>query len=69
MNMRKRKASLFSLAAKLCDVETELKDLQDLFDLQRKRMGEATAIWQKATGNTYNPDLGELLTWLLNNLK
>ena len=45
-------------------LRTELQEFSDLFDLQRKRMTEATSVWQKATGNDCNPDLGELLEWL-----
>lgn len=42
------------------------KCLQAIFDMQWKRMGEATKLWQEATGKTNtHPDLGALLTWLI----
>ena len=47
------------------------EELQQLFDLQWKRMGEATAAWREANpGNDLVcPDLGKLLTWLLARIK
>ena len=47
----------------------ELAEMNALFDLQRKRMTDAVKEWQGATGATYYPDLGQLLTWLLENRK
>lgn len=41
-------------------------ELDNLFDIQQTRMGEATKLWQEATGETETlPDLGELLDWLM----
>lgn len=57
------------LKVQLAAAETELAEMNALFDLQWKRMGEAVKEWQRATGETYNPDLGQLLTWLLENRK
>ena len=39
---------------------------EELFELQSKRVREATKLWQEATGrhDTF-PDLGDLLTWLM----
>lgn len=50
-------------------VEQELNDFQSLFDLQRKRTGEAVKFWQLETGESYHPDLGLLLEWLINKAK
>jgi hypothetical protein len=46
-------------------LQQELQDYSDLFDLQQTRMKEAVALWQKATGEKYLPDLGVLLGWLI----
>lgn len=44
----------------------ENAELNHLFDLQHKRMGEATKLWQQETGRDDTwPDLGDLLTWLM----
>ena len=60
------------LGAKVIHLEDEIKHLKEvnqeyetLFELQRRRMLEATKLWQNETGrhNTY-PDLGDLLQWL-----
>jgi hypothetical protein len=41
-------------------------ELQATFDLQWKRMGKATKLWQKETGkHDIWPDLGDLLDWLI----
>jgi len=47
------------------ELEQELQELRDLFDLQQTRMEDAVALWQAATGNTCLPDLGVLLKWLM----
>ena len=57
------------LKMRLLGAETEISEMSALFDMQRKRMVEATAEWQRATGETYYPDLGQLLAWLLDNRK
>lgn len=45
----------------------EAAELQSLFDLQRKRMDAARALWQQAHPDKENvwPDLGDLLAWLM----
>ena len=51
-------------------VEDEVKELQAVFDLQQTRMGEATKLWQQATGEHDTlPDLGVLLDWLMGEIK
>lgn len=51
-------------------LKQENDEITQLFDLQHTRMTEATKYWQKKTGkkNTM-PDLGNLLTFLLNEIK
>ncbi len=49
----------------ILSLQQELQDYSDLFDLQQTRMKEAVALWQKATGEQYLPDLGTLLEWLM----
>ena len=45
------------------------EELNQLFDLQRKRMQEADKRWQEATGkHDVWPDLGDLLDWLMENM-
>ena len=47
---------------------TRAGELQDLFDLQYTRMGEATEAWRAEAPEErelIQPDLGDLLTWLL----
>jgi chromosome condensin MukBEF ATPase and DNA-binding subunit MukB len=49
-------------------LKAELADYRALFDLQFTRMQEASALWRaEAPEERYNvmPDLGELLTWLM----
>lgn len=50
----------------IAQLEAELAEYKSIFDLQQKRMGEATKRWQAATGR-YDalPDLGDLLQWLM----
>lgn len=44
----------------------ETESYVSLFDLQWRRMNEATAMWRKATGqHNVSPDLGKLLEWLM----
>lgn len=50
---------------RLLAAEQEIEDLNSLFDLQRKRSIEANKLWQKDTGENYNPDLGELLRYFM----
>ena len=48
-----------------------LDSLEALFDLQWKRMGEAVALWRTEDPEgrkLISPDLGALLTWLMDNL-
>lgn len=48
----------------------ENTEINSLFTLQSKRLAEATAYWQKRTGKKgVLPDLGQLLTFLLNEIK
>lgn len=46
---------------------SEVVELNALFEMQQKRMGEAIKLWQKRNpGNDLVwPDLGRLLTWLM----
>jgi len=47
-------------------LEAENKELNALFNMQQRRMGEAVKLWQDATGKHDTlPDLGRLLDWLL----
>lgn len=64
------------LAAVLAIVERdqagELAELRTLFELQWRRMTEATAMWRaEDPENRANvlPDLGDLLTWLMGRVK
>ena len=50
---------------RLLAAEQELEDFNSLFDLQRKRSVEANKLWQKDTGEKFNPDLGELLRYFM----
>lgn len=50
------------------DLEQEVADLRALFDMQWKRMGEATARWRAEDPEAralIAPDLGDLLKWLM----
>lgn len=48
-------------------LEQEIKEMQELFDLQHTRSREADKLWQEATGKHDTlPDLGRLLEWLIN---
>ena len=51
----------------LIELAKRTAELDALFDLQWKRMGEATKAWQEAHPGKDDvwPDLGDLLTWLL----
>lgn len=50
--------------------ESELSDYRRLCELQRKRMNEATEMWRQATGrHDVLPDLGNLLTWLMDEIR
>ena len=47
-------------------LETELKELQSLFELQHKRTIEADRLWQIAHNQPHVwPDLGKLVEWLM----
>lgn len=48
------------------EAEAKRDEYKHLFDLQQKRMTEATKLWQWATGkHDVLPDLGDLLNWLM----
>jgi hypothetical protein len=49
------------------DLWDELDEVNSVFELQQRRMAEATALWRKENpGNDLVwPDLGTLLTWLM----
>lgn len=56
-------------AAAVASLRDGYAELQRLFDLQHSRVGEATELWQKATGKEgVLPDLGELVKWLLDKI-
>lgn len=50
---------------------TKIAEYDSLFALQFKRMGEATAMWRARNGGNelISPDLGVLLTWLMDSVK
>ena len=47
------------------ELQERLDEYDALFYAQRARMGKAVAMWRRATGKSYWPDLGELLEWLM----
>lgn len=52
--------------ARLTELESRNKDLEDLFHLQQSHMGEAVEFWRRQTGrHDVTPDLGGLLAFLL----
>jgi hypothetical protein len=54
------------LETELNEAKTELAELESLFELQHKRSLEAMKLWQDAHNEPdVWPDLGKLLTWLL----
>ncbi len=54
------------LETELAEAKTELAELESLFELQHKRSLEAMKLWQDAHNEPdVWPDLGKLLTWLL----
>jgi len=61
------KKELDALRAERDDLKAEVIEYQEIFDLQRLRMKEASAHWRAAKGeaSTVWPDLGDLLTWLM----
>ena len=54
-----------SMKYRLAAAEAELEDFNSLFDLQMTRSREAHKMWQKDTGKTCHPDLGELLRYFM----
>ncbi len=63
-----RPAEVWLLLNHIKEVEGENFELNRLFEIQQKRMGEATALWRKAQGPEKEftlPDLGDLLGWLM----
>lgn len=55
-----------TLAAEVRRMERRENELNNLFELQQRRMEDAAKAWQAGTGKTdVLPDLGELLTWLM----
>ena len=57
-------------SAMYADWTEDREQLQAVFDLQQTRMGEATKLWQQATGEHDTlPDLGVLLDWLMGEIK
>ncbi len=56
---------------RIITLEEEQRDHTRVFELQHKRMSEATIAWREAhPGNDSTfPDLGKLLTWLLSQRK
>ena len=48
------------------ELQADLTEYRELFELQERRMKKAIALWQKATGrHDVLPDLGALLEWLM----
>ncbi len=59
-------AALAQAHEERAQLQDENAELQGLFDHQHTRMGEATKLWQQATGHPHSlPDLGRLLEWLV----
>ena len=55
--------------AEIGRLRTDNEEYQSLFDLQHKRMVEASKMWQDETGrHDVYPDLGALLTWLMDRI-
>ena len=65
--MREDLTRLAAAEAERDAARAEAAELQSLFDLQRKRMDAARALWQQAHPDKENvwPDLGDLLAWLM----
>jgi hypothetical protein len=57
--------------AVLREAASTITEYDQLFDLQWKRMGEATTAWRAAHPgkDDVQPDLGTLLTWLLDRIR
>lgn len=62
-----RAAKLIAKLSRVKDLREKNAELESLFDLQWKRMGEATRLWRAAHPGKEltSPDLGALLTWLM----
>lgn len=57
------------LRAERDQLQEEVVELRAIFDLQQTRMKQATRLWQKAHNKpNVLPDLGDLLTWLCENM-
>tara|TARA_Y100000310_G_scaffold196334_1_gene196398 strand:+ start:2639 stop:2968 length:330 start_codon:yes stop_codon:yes gene_type:complete len=54
---------------RIAELEKKNSELESLFDRQFKRSTEANKLWQQAHNSEASPDLGELLEWLVENLK
>lgn len=54
------------LRDKVAKLKQDNEEYERLFELQGKRLGEATKAWREETGeHLTSPDLGDLLGWLL----
>lgn len=60
-----REIQLDELCELLDQALEDLGDYEHLVDRQHKRTLHAQKLWQAETGNTYWPDLGKLIDWLL----
>lgn len=69
--VRQLRTALITVGVERTALKEENAELTRLFELQRKRMNEATAVWQAAHPGNENtwPDLGVLLAWLLSQRK
>ena len=67
-DMRRKQERLDKLVELLTETNAKVSEYDHLFDLQVKRMHEASELWRAAQpeGEEFcMPDLGELLTWLM----
>ena len=66
----KREKRILELEKENADLKDQITEYEDLIKLQRKRSAEADKLWQQAHNrpNVW-PDLGQLLTWLLSQIK
>jgi hypothetical protein len=59
------------LVARIREQESQLGEYDRLFEVQWRRMMEAITLWRRANpGNELvMPDLGDLLTWMMNRMR
>ena len=67
-NMKRQKIRL-EIMKMLPDLLEDMKELNRLFDVQHKRTQEADKLWQEEHNKPdIIPDLGELISWLLDEI-